>query len=86
VAVSRMVLGSTARLVAASKAKLPLTSANNDKLASCAAQVNVATKNLGASAKTALEFEASRDDVLSKMQDMNRIQLMKLEASPFVRF
>lgn len=79
VATSRMVTGATARLVAASKAKLPLTSANNDKLSVCAGAVNQSTKNLGTAAKAALEFEVGRDEMLNQMSEMNRIQLMKLE-------
>ncbi len=79
VATSLMVNGATARLVAASRAKLPLTSPNNERLTTCAGYVSNATKNLATSTKAALHFEVSRDPALDKMTDMNRIQLMKLE-------
>lgn len=79
VATSRMVNGATARLVAASRAKLPLTSPNNDRLGVCAGVVTQSTKDLATSAQNALAFEVSRDTSLDAMAQMNRIQLMKLE-------
>jgi talin len=79
VAISRMVLASTARLSAASRSKLPLTSANNERLGVCTGEVNKATKSLGVASRNAVEFEVKKDPMIEKMASLNRIQLMKMD-------